>query len=130
MEIKYQGGLKFEIKIGEHVVITDQPKDIGGNDEGVTPGELFVASLASCMGSYVVAYCKNIGIDVSGLTISADSKHADDKPARIGEINININLPAKIEDNRKAAVIHAANHCFVHNTILQAPALNIKLNTL
>ena len=129
MKIEYKGGLKFEINSGGHIIISDQPKENGGNNEGATPGELFVASLASCIGFYVVSYCKNAGIDASGLKITADYDHAPDKPARIGTITIDVDLPAKVEDNRKPALMNAAKHCFIHNTIDNPPKIEIKVNT-
>lgn len=62
-EIKYISGMKFEAKNRSHSVIIDQPQASGGEDKGFTPPELFVDSLGSCIGVYVLGFCKNTGLN-------------------------------------------------------------------
>ena len=53
----YHGGTRHDITSGKHRVVTDQPGDDGGQDAGMSPVELFVGSLASCVGYFVGRYC-------------------------------------------------------------------------
>ena len=91
-EIKYIGGIKFEAKNRSHTIIIDQPQLGGGEDKGPTPPELFVDSLGSCIGVYVLAFCKNTGLDPSGMKITLEWEKAPDKPARIKSINAKIGI--------------------------------------
>jgi uncharacterized OsmC-like protein len=43
-------GDRFAISIRDHMITVDQPVADGGQDTAPTPTELFVASLASCVG--------------------------------------------------------------------------------
>jgi hypothetical protein len=46
--IEHLGAVQFEIKARGHAIVTDQPRENGGFDEGMTPPELLLASLGSC----------------------------------------------------------------------------------
>lgn len=46
--VEHLGAVQFEIKARQHAVVSDQPIDNGGDDEGMTPPELLLASLGSC----------------------------------------------------------------------------------
>ena len=41
------GSVLFEIKARGHSIVSDQPEENGGFDEGMTPPELLLASLGS-----------------------------------------------------------------------------------
>ena len=125
MTISYKEGKKFIASCRNHEITIDQPLDNGGKDEGPTPPELFIASLGSCIGVYVLAYCKNAGIKTDGFAINTRWEKAKD-PDRIGKIKIDIKLP---EDagKRKAALLKVAEHCLVHNTIIHPPKIEIDL---
>ena len=48
--VEHLGAVQFEIKARQHTIACDQPPENGGFDEGMTPPELLLASLASCAG--------------------------------------------------------------------------------
>lgn len=126
-EIKYIGGKKFSAVNRAHTIIIDQPKEGGGEDEGPTPPELFVDSLGSCIGVYVLAFCKNTGLDPSGMKIALEWEKASDKPARIKSINAKIELPNAMVGLRAAALLKVAESCLIHETIKLKPEINITL---
>lgn len=47
MLVTHVGDDRFTIQIRGHGIVVDQPEERGGDDEGPTPTELFVASVAS-----------------------------------------------------------------------------------
>jgi uncharacterized OsmC-like protein len=51
-EARYLGGDRFVLEVRGHQLYVDQPREAGGSDAGPTPTELFVASLAGCVGFY------------------------------------------------------------------------------
>jgi putative redox protein len=126
-EIKYIDGKKFSAQNRTHAVIIDQPEDNGGNDQGPTPPELFVDSLGSCIGVYVLAFCKNTGLDPSGMKIILDWEKASDKPSRIKSISAKIDLPNTDVGPRKAALLKVAESCMIHETIKHQPEIKIEL---
>jgi uncharacterized OsmC-like protein len=56
--VNHLGDVQFEIKARQHTIVSDQPPENGGYDEGMTPPELMLASLGSCAGFYAAAYLK------------------------------------------------------------------------
>ena len=126
-EISYIGGMKFEARNRSHAVVIDQPQIVGGEDKGPTPPELFIDSLGSCIGVYVLAFCKNTGLNPDGMKIILDWEKAADKPARIKSIRANIELPKADVGARKAALLKVAESCLIHETIKHQPDITIEL---
>ena len=126
-EIKYIGGMKFEAKNRSHSVIIDQPQASGGEDKGLTPPELFVDSLGSCIGVYVLGFCKNTGLNPEGMKIYLDWEKSADKPSRIKSIKAKIELPKADVGARKAALLKVAESCLIHETIKHQPEITIEL---
>ena len=126
-EIKYINGMKFEAKNRTHSLIIDQPQTKGGEDKGPTPPELFIDSLGSCIGVYVLGFCKNTGLNPDGMKIVLDWEKAIDKPARIKSITAKIELPNADVGVRKPALLKIAESCLIHETIKYQPEIKIGL---
>jgi len=127
-EIIYQGGKSFLAQNRGHKVVIDLPKDFGGGDEGPTPPELFIDALGSCIGVYVVGYCKSTGLDTEGLTIKIDwEKELKEKPYYIKKIDVKIDLPNAEIGPRKEALLNIAYSCLIHQTIKNQPVIHIDL---
>jgi uncharacterized OsmC-like protein len=86
-----------------------------------------VDSLGSCIGVYVLAFCKNTGLNPNGMKIILDWEKAIDKPARIKSINVKIELPNADVGARKPALLKVAESCMIHETIKHQPKINIEL---
>lgn len=126
MAVDYIGGIGFSVKTRTHEMKVDLPQDKGGLDQGMTPPELFVASLGTCVGVYVARYCQSANIDASGMGISLDWRLSDDKN-KISEISISLSLPRADLRRRETAVLQAARRCLIHNTILGNPQIHVAL---
>jgi len=126
-EITYKGGIKFEAKNRFHIIIIDQPQTGGGQDAGPTPPELFIDSFGSCIGVYVLGFCRNTGLNPDGMKITLGWEKSTDKPSRIKSINANIELPNADVGARKAALLKVAESCLIHETIAHQPEINIAL---
>jgi LmbE family N-acetylglucosaminyl deacetylase/uncharacterized OsmC-like protein len=126
MRVDYRAGDRFDISIRGHVVTVDQPTEIGGDDLGPTPTELFVAGLASCVAFYAVRYLRRHKLDATGLTVDT-SYGLSSKPARVSQVDIRIRLPQEIPPERRDGLLAVARHCTVHNSITTAPEVTIDL---
>jgi uncharacterized OsmC-like protein len=121
--VSYAGGDRFDIAIGQHRITVDQPVSMGGNDEGPTPTELFLASLVSCMGFFAQRFLRKNGVDPMGLTLEATMRGAD-RPHRVGSVDISVHVPAE-GSTLTDAVRRVMDHCTVHNTLLAPPEVNV-----
>src|ERR1700686_5067787 len=93
--VEHLGAVQFEIKARQHTVISDQPADNKGFDEGMTPPELLLASLGSCAAYYAVAYLKKKGITSAGTRVDVTADKVPN-PARVDNFNISVSIPAEL----------------------------------
>ena len=123
----YQGGTRYDITSGTHRIVTDQPVGDGGQDTGMSPVELFVGSVASCVAYFVGQFCARHNISRDGLAVHADWDTAKG-PHRVGRIDIAIHLPHRIPAELKGRLLKVAHGCTVHQSVAIAPTVEIKLN--
>lgn len=133
MEVRVQhlGGVQFEIKARQHNIICDQPAENGGYDEGMTPPELLLASLASCAGFYAAAYLKKHKLGTEGTVVRVTAEKLKD-PARLDNFLIEVEAPAELDDQHREGIEQSIHHCLIHNTLLLPPkiAVDVKSSSL
>ncbi len=126
MRIEYAGGMRLVAHHRGHAVLTDQtPKDLG-NDEAMTPTELFVAALGTCPLVYVLTFAQRHNIPMEGLTADVDYEIVDD-PRRVGSVTIHINLPEPVSEPHRAALLRSAEQCLVHNSLKMPAEVKIEV---
>lgn len=130
VEVSYLDGQLHAAMTRSHCVLTDQPPSAGGQDAAMTPTELLVASLGSCVAFYAGHYLDRHGISRDGLQVIAEFTMATDRPARIGEVSLTIRVPPGVPPEREAALLAVASHCTVHNTLRQPPDITIELDPI
>ena len=123
----FHGGTRYDVLSGQHRIVTDQPVEEGGQDAGMSPVELFVGSIAGCVGYFVGQFCGRHGISQEGLVVEADWNMAE-VPHRVGRIDIGIHLPHRITAEQKERLLKVAHGCTVHQSIAVTPNIAIKLN--
>jgi len=124
---QYVTDSKFEVSARGHRVICDQPLDNGGSDEGMTPPEFLLASLASCAAYYAAQYLKTRGLPAEDLNVRVTAEKAQ-KPARLATFRIEVAGPV-LEDRHQAGLLRAVKACLIHNTLLNGPQVEVALNT-
>jgi len=128
VNVKLQGDVKFELSARTHTVICDQPTENGGQDEGMTPPELLLASLGSCAAFYAAAYLRKKGLPREGVSVHVTADKAG-PPARMDNFNIQVTVPLALSDADRTGIDQAVHHCLIHNTLLHSPAMHIELIT-
>lgn len=126
VQIKYEDGAKFIAQARTHQFNIDQPKDKGGSDSGMSPLEVFLSSLGSCVAVYAKRYCQDTNIDATDLTVEVDSELSQDRPFRFKDIKIKILLSQDV-GTRKESLLKFAKNCPIHNTIAGQPNIEISL---
>lgn len=123
----FHGGTRYDIVSGRHRIITDQAVEDEGQDAGMSPVELFVGSVASCVAYFVGQFCGRHGISRDGLAVDAEWTMTEN-PHRVGRIDIGIHLPHRISTEQKERLLRVAHGCTVHQSIAVTPNIGIKLN--
>jgi putative redox protein len=125
--VEHLGAVQFEIKARQHTFISDQPIDNGGDDEGMTPPELLLASLGSCAAFYAVDYLKRNSLLRVGVKVrvTADKVKA---PFRLDNFKIEVEVPGEIEENHLQGLDDAVHRCLIHNTLQHPPKMDVVVN--
>ena len=126
LRVTLRGGHRFDITSRGHTVITDQPTEDGGGDAGMTPVELFIASLSTCVGYFVARYCARHNIGTDGLAIEVGWDYAE-QPHRVGEIRLRLWLPTDPTEEQQQALLRVAQGCTVHRALDIPPNVKIEL---
>jgi putative redox protein len=129
VEVSYLGGESYAVATRGHALLTDQPATASGADTAMTPTELLIAALSSCVAFYAGRYLARHGLNRDGLHVTATFTTATDRPARVGALRLTIQVPGGIPPRRQAALLAVASHCTVHNTLRQPPEVAIKLTS-
>jgi uncharacterized OsmC-like protein len=119
--------VQFEIQARQHTVFSDQPPENGGYDEGMTPPELFLASLGACAAYYVAEYLRQKGLASEGTRVKVVAEKVMNPP-RIDNIRIEVELPMASEERDRAGVDRAVHRCLIHNTLMHPPKIEIAVH--
>ncbi|MGD1069286.1 MAG: OsmC family protein [Bryobacteraceae bacterium] len=122
----YLGGTKFAAEARGHRVICDQPRDNGGTDEGMSPPEFLLASLATCAAYYAVQYLQVRGLPARGVKVRVNAEKAQ-QPARLASFQIEVEVP-HLDNRHHASVLRAVKACLIHNTLLSFPRIEVSIH--
>lgn len=128
LKVLFRSGTRFDITSGGHTIITDQPVEDGGRNEGMGPVDLFVGSIASCVAYFVGRYCERHKIPAEGLRVEADWSMAE-RPHRVGAVSMKITLPAHITPEQRERLLKVAHGCTVHQSLAVPPKVAIEMAT-
>jgi len=93
----------------------------------MSPVELFVGSLAGCVGYFVGRYCDRHQISTKGLSVEAEWTMAE-QPHRVGQITLAIHLPHRITPMQAEQLLKVAHGCTVHQSLAVPAGVAIELN--
>src|SRR5574340_716416 len=119
LSVAYQGGTRYDIVTDRHRVVTDQLVDEGGTDAGMSPVELFVGSVASCVGYFVGLFCARHDIfsEVKGGGVVASH----------GGSLLNFHSVLKILPEHRLGVVVAANSAGAQGAVNRIATEALKL---
>jgi putative redox protein len=129
IRVEHLGGVQFEVKARHHRIACDQPIENGGFDEGMTPPELLLASLGTCAGFYATQHLRKHQIATEGTIVRVSAEKATNPP-RLSEFRIQLEIPARINDQHYKAIEEAVRHCLIHNTLLNSPSISLSVSSV
>ncbi len=129
MEVKvtHLDRVKFAIQSRSHSILCDQPAENGGEDCGMTPPELLLASLGSCAAFYAVQYLKTHNLAETGVEVTVTAEKLK-QPARVGNFRVHVLCPVLLTEEQSESLMRSVHHCLIHNTLLTPPEIVIDLN--
>lgn len=125
MIIDFPGGARVDAHFGPFTVATDQPP----SSSAPAPFDVFLASIGTCAGIYVLGYCRNHGLPIEGIKLIQKMK-VNPTSGMVEKIDIEIQVPPTFPKDQYAALIRSAELCKVKKHIAQPPVFEIYTKTI
>jgi putative redox protein len=118
MEIVFPGGKRVDAITGGMVIATDQ------NGSAPAPFGLFLASIGTCAGIYVLSFCQQRGLPTDGIRI-VQRMSSNPVTRMIDRIELDIQLPPDFPEKYREAVVRSAELCAVKKHLENPPVFDV-----
>jgi ribosomal protein S12 methylthiotransferase accessory factor len=124
--VSFPGGVAVEASMKGHTVRTDQPAPYGAGS-APAPFDVFLASIATCMGFYALRFCQERGIATEGLGMSLETV-SDAEKKRLATIRVALTLPPGFPEKYVRAIERAVDQCAVKKHMIEPPAFELTVS--
>lgn len=124
IRVTFPGGKKVDAEVDGRVVRTDQPEAQGGEGSAPAPFDLFLASLATCAGIYVLGFCQARSLPTEGIEL-VQHNHFDAATKRLVRVDLELTLPEAFPEKYRVAVMRAAEGCKVKKLLAAPPEIAV-----
>ena len=121
--IDFPGGAKVDAHFGGFSVKTDQSPMGGGEGSAPAPFGVFLASIGTCAGIYVLGFCKQRGLPVEGIKI-LQKVNSNPMTGMVDNIDLEIQVPASFPEKYHDALVRSAEQCAVKKHLENPPKFN------
>lgn len=124
MKIDFAGGKRVNSTYKGFTVETDQPQSEGGEGAAPEPFDLFLASIGTCAGVFVVYFCESRDIPTAGIRMKLHFER-NEQSHLMEKIDLDIYLPPEFPAKYRKAVVRAAEMCTVKRTLINPPEIRV-----
>jgi putative redox protein len=137
-EVIVQGsarGFFQEIQLGGHRLVSDEPVEVGGTEQGPSPYDLLLAALGSCTSMTVGLYARRKGWPLEAVRVllnhskihAQDCEDCETKVGMLDLIERNVELIGPLDGEQRSRLLEIANRCPVHRTLTSEIAIRTRL---
>lgn len=105
---------KTLIRSSDHTITADEPVQLGGQNLGMTPGELLCSSLASCTSITLRMYADRKEWKVDEINVKVTLNDEDKKNPLMHRI---LEIRGQMDEEQQARLLAIANACPVHKLL-------------
>jgi ribosomal protein S12 methylthiotransferase accessory factor len=120
MLIDFPGGSRVDAHFRGLTVPTDQPPAASAP----MPFDLFLASIGTCAGIYVLGFCQQRGIPTEGVHI-VQRVHSNSTNGMVEAIDLDIIVPPTFPEKYYDSLVRSAELCKVKKHLEKPPKFNI-----
>ena len=124
MIIDFPGGARVDAHFANFTVKTDQPPMGGGEGSAPTPFAVFLSSLGTCAGIYVLGFCRQRGLSTEGIRI-VQRMRSNPMTGLVGKFELEIQVPPEFPEKYRPALIRSADQCAVKKHFEHPPTFEI-----
>ncbi|NLO70673.1 MAG: OsmC family protein [Porphyromonadaceae bacterium] len=113
---EWKGGLKFEVDLDGHKILTDAPVENGGENQGPGPKKLLLSALAACTGMDVVTILKKMRVDFEKCNIIVEGDLVEEHPKYYEKMHVIYEFTGKnlpLEKIEKVVHMSESTYCGV-----------------
>ena len=125
MIIDFPGGQKVDAHFRGHTIATDQPME----NSAPMPFEVFLASIGTCAGIYVLCFCQQRGLPTDGIRI-IQRNYANPMNGLMDKIDLEIQVPPTFPAQYHTALVRSAELCKVKKTLENPPTFDVTTKVL
>lgn len=122
--IRFPGNKKVAAEFEGFTVTTDQPVENGGDGSAPAPFDLFLASLGTCAGIFVLSFCRKRDLPTEGLSIR-QTMAWDETKRLVTKVTLDISLPKGFPEKYRDSLIKTAELCTVKRHLHEPPSFEI-----
>jgi ribosomal protein S12 methylthiotransferase accessory factor len=122
--IDFPGGARVDAHFGSFVVQTDQPPMGGGQGSAPTPFAVFLSSIGTCAGIYVLGFCKQRGLPTEGIRI-IQRVHSSPMSGMVEKIDLEIQVPPEFPQKYYESLVRSAELCAVKKHLEHPPVFEV-----
>ena len=108
---------RTEIHVQPHVILADEPKDMGGQDLGPAPAELLLSSIGSCKAITMRMYADRKQWDLTGAEISLSISKQTGELQDTNFIKCHIRLDGNLDETQRQRLLKIADKCPIHKIL-------------
>lgn len=127
MQVYFPGNKRVFADYKGFTIETDQPEHGGGDNSAPAPFDLFIASIGTCAGIFMLDFMQRRGIPTedAGITLRTER---DPDAGLIGRIILDLKLPAEFPEKYKDAIVNVVELCTVKRHLHQPPQFEVNTN--
>jgi ribosomal protein S12 methylthiotransferase accessory factor len=120
MVIDFPGGSRVDAHFGNFTVATDQPPAASAP----TPFAMFLSSIGTCAGVYVLGFCRQRNLPADGIRI-VERVHSNPYNGMVEKIDLEIQVPPNFPEKYRDSLIRSAELCAVKKHLEKPPKFDI-----
>lgn len=125
LRIDFPGGSRVDAHFGNFTVPTDQPPAASAP----TPFDVFLASIGTCAGIYVLGFCQQRGLPAEGIQI-VQRVHSNPSDGMVDQIDLEIQIPPTFPEKYRDSLIRSAELCKVKKHLEKPPKFKVTTSSL
>ena len=122
----YSGGLSMKLThdLSGTTIITDPPRDNGGEGKSFSPTDLVATGLVSCMMSVMAIAARKENWDLTGMKGAVEKHMSADLPRRITGLDVSLELPNHLSPDARARLEVIGSTCPVIQSLHPSILIN------
>ena len=124
MKVYVPGNKRVYADYKGFTVETDQPMQGGGDNSAPAPFDMFLVSIGTCAGIFMLDFMQRRGIPTENAGITMRTER-DPNAGLIGRIVLDLHLPPEFPEKYRDAIVNVVELCTVKRHLHQPPQFEV-----